>query len=605
MKNAQTFTALVAIVVFCSLPAFSGNLEPLTVSPGATDRVTGVEVRCPTFSWQAVPGAVGYEVVAYELPPQAELAAWSLDEAVEVLFVELPVGVTGWTPSVEDGLVRGADHVWFVRGVFGDRVADATPWSQARFFRVVGGVDQRGLATPSIRGAISDSDADSDAGEAQTRGVTAEQSRSAIAKRVGEKRAKDVGTAMAAIRGEMSDVTGETYGVVGTSNSPDGAGLGAVNTAGGPDLVLDGVEDGQTDLDVSQWGIDRASPTPQTFDLKNSGGGGMTLWVDGEVAVTTATDQDTLGGLSCDQWQVAKWDGGNWVCREDWDTLYGLSCAGSEIAKWNGSDWVCALDDDTDTTYSAGAGLHLSGTEFRSRGSGYEHMVVVATDGGDFDNIQEAIDNITGASASHPFLVWVGPGVFSGPVRLKAHVHLQGAGRGATVIASTAGASFFPPDEATLVLASDSSVRDLAVENHATTGSYGTALLAPAGTTNAEVAALAVSSLGTGVGNFAGFVHGTGTEVLVEDTVFTAENGTENTGFHAREEASLFMRDVTIVARGGATANGVVGIGPATILKAYDLQVTSENGSSFVYGLDLRDGVTTALIGGTTNFQFL
>jgi len=68
MKNAQTFAALLAIVVFCSLPSFGGSLEPLTVSPGATDRITGVEVRCPTFSWQAVPGALGYEVVVYELP---------------------------------------------------------------------------------------------------------------------------------------------------------------------------------------------------------------------------------------------------------------------------------------------------------------------------------------------------------------------------------------------------------------------------------------------------------------------------------------------------------------------------------------------------------
>ncbi len=104
-------------------------------------------MRCPTFSWQAVPGAVGYEVVVYELPPQTDLAAWSLDEAVEVLFVELPVGVTAWTPSLESGLARGADHVWFVRGVFGDfglDEVDATEWSVARFFRVAGAVPQAG-----------------------------------------------------------------------------------------------------------------------------------------------------------------------------------------------------------------------------------------------------------------------------------------------------------------------------------------------------------------------------------------------------------------------------------------------------------------------------
>ncbi|MBN1642164.1 MAG: hypothetical protein JXA09_13095, partial [Anaerolineae bacterium] len=43
-----------------------------------------------------------------------------------------------------------------------------------------------------------------------------------------------------------------------------------------------------------------------------------------------------------------------------------LSCAAGEVAKWDGGagQWACAPDDDTDTTYSAGAGLRLDGTRF-------------------------------------------------------------------------------------------------------------------------------------------------------------------------------------------------------------------------------------------------
>jgi hypothetical protein len=74
MKNAQTLTALLAIGALCSFPVFGESPEPLTVSPGATDRVTGVEARCPTFSWQAVPGAVGYEVVVYEMRDRRDTA---------------------------------------------------------------------------------------------------------------------------------------------------------------------------------------------------------------------------------------------------------------------------------------------------------------------------------------------------------------------------------------------------------------------------------------------------------------------------------------------------------------------------------------------------
>ena len=46
----------------------------------------------------------------------------------------------------------------------------------------------------------------------------------------------------------------------------------------------------------------------------------------------------------------------------DNDALGGLSCANNQVAKWNGTAWVCAADQDT--TYSAGAGLNLSGSTF-------------------------------------------------------------------------------------------------------------------------------------------------------------------------------------------------------------------------------------------------
>ncbi len=394
MKNAQTLTALLAIVALCSVPVFGENLEPLTVSPGATDRVTGVEVRCPTFSWQAVNTAVGYEVVVYELPPQADLAAWTLDDAVEVLFVELPSGVTAWTPSLESGLARGADHVWFVRGVIADaglEEVDSTEWSVARFFRVAGGVQTRNERVTQERVA----DPGTGLGTMRARsGITeAGASRSAMAKRVGEENTKDVGTAMAAIRGEMPDATGETYGVVGTSNSADGAGLGAVNTAGGPDLVLDGVEDGETDLDVYQWGIDRASAGVESFGFSNSISGSLDVWIQGNVdayalfgdgAGVTDVDAETLDGIdSADFSPLTHLHDGRYFTETElntsggggsvhWDnlgavptglgdgdddTIYTSSppitisatnialspsfCTGNGVIRWTGSSWAC------------------------------------------------------------------------------------------------------------------------------------------------------------------------------------------------------------------------------------------------------------------------
>ena len=46
----------------------------------------------------------------------------------------------------------------------------------------------------------------------------------------------------------------------------------------------------------------------------------------------------------------------------DQDTLGSLSCSSGQVPKWNGSAWACGAD--ADTTYSAGTGLNLAGTQF-------------------------------------------------------------------------------------------------------------------------------------------------------------------------------------------------------------------------------------------------
>ena len=68
-------------------------------------------------------------------------------------------------------------------------------------------------------------------------------------------------------------MAGETYGVVGVSASPDGAGIGAANTAGGADLVLDGAADGAVDTVLRESGIYRTSASKQVFNLANPGAG--------------------------------------------------------------------------------------------------------------------------------------------------------------------------------------------------------------------------------------------------------------------------------------------------------------------------------------------
>ena len=104
-------------------------------------------------------------------------------------------------------------------------------------------------------------------------------------------------------------------------------------------------------------------------------------------AIGNLTDVDTAGSTNG---QVLKFDGTNWVPGADSDTTYtagtGLSLAGTtftldahlddlsdvdtisattgQVLKYDGTGWVAADDADTDTTYTAGTGITLNGTEF-------------------------------------------------------------------------------------------------------------------------------------------------------------------------------------------------------------------------------------------------
>jgi hypothetical protein len=276
---------------------------PEGVSPGAVDRIVEVEGRCPSFYWSGVPGAMAYELVVYRLPEKSaasDAATIELSRSDEVLYARLPGGATAWQPELDQSLEPGATYVWFVRAIANADTGEVSEWSAGRYFEVA--------AAPSAReveralqvlgrwqaangdGALTPSSAAAPAVAAAPAAAAAAVADSGAG--AGASGPKSVPTATAAIRGSSPDTTGETYGVVGISASPDGAGVAAANTAGGPDLVLDGSLDGVSDAHLSEQGIDRPSGSAQTFSFSNTGGGGMVLDVEGVEVTTTDSDLD-------------------------------------------------------------------------------------------------------------------------------------------------------------------------------------------------------------------------------------------------------------------------------------------------------------------------
>jgi hypothetical protein len=239
-------------------------------------------------------------------------------------------------------------------------------------------------------------------------------------------------------------------------------------------------------------------------------------------------------------------------------------------------------------------GLHAS-----ELGTDYQNVVIVAQSGGDYTSVQAAIDSITDAAAGNPYLVWVAPGVYEEQVTMKPYVHLQGAGQEATVISSTASGSASPPTQATLVLASDTSLRDLTVGNSGAANST-VALLASPGIARTLVADVTARALGGAYSNYAIVLSGSGTGVTLQQVTALGENGsTYNCGLFNVDGAEATLRGGSFTGRGGTSAWGIYNDGSDTALEAESVTALAENGSYYNYGLWNRYSAEATLRGGS------
>ncbi len=304
MRELMRVTYYLGIVLLLgSLPAAAAD-TPQGVSPGGIDRIAPIQGPCPTFNWQAAADAAGYEVVVYRIGRPGEVdpdREPTLSEEERIMSLQLPAGVNGWTPAADECFQPDTCYAWFVRsleaGAGGALTAGA--WSRGRFFRTPAEPSPSDIARAALvlrryleRGGSLDALEEAGVTSAGDEGAPSTAIR-ARPRLVPAATAKSVTTGTTAIRGTISDVVGETYGVVGINSSSTGAGVGAANTSGGADLVLDGSAQAAVSALLTESTLNRPSGAAQTFNVRNSTGGGMTLQVDGVDVVTTLTDSDT------------------------------------------------------------------------------------------------------------------------------------------------------------------------------------------------------------------------------------------------------------------------------------------------------------------------
>lgn len=250
---------------------------------------------------------------------------------------------------------------------------------------------------------------------------------------------------------------------------------------------------------------------PMQFSLYNSSSGGTAVWAETHTSVTVGNGffSILLGGGACTagcpldantfnsatrylQTEVDLGSGFVTFPRQQLTAVpYAMQATVADTAPWSGLTGMPAgFADGIDDV-----------------GAAYEHVITVATAGGDYTSVAAALASITDSSSTNRYLVQVMPGVYTETnlVEVKAYVHLRGSGPNATVVTSSRTGGTPANSAATVDLLDNGRLSDITIRNTGT-GTFGIALYSAQTTRAAVVDNVVAEAIGTsGTGHYAAY----------------------------------------------------------------------------------------------------
>ncbi len=278
------------------------------------------------------------------------------------------------------------------------------------------------------------------------------------------------------------------------------------------------------------------------------------------------------------------------------DTAYlqrrvlGTCAAGNAIRVIN-ADGTVTCEADDDTTYTAGDGLELSGTQFRMKGTSYQNVVIVAKSGGDFTSIQAALDSITDAGTDNRYLVWVAPGTYNERVTMKPYVDIEGAGELVTKITYSGSTAL---NTGTVIGANDAELRHLTVEN---TGAAAYAIAIYNASASPRLTQITLIVQG-GTFNFGIYNYSSATPKLT-NVIVTATGGNYTYGMY-NSSSSPVLVNVEINATGATNNRGLYNDSGAPTLTNVTIEAGGGTDSRGVYNFNASPGIYSSVIKATT-----
>ena len=184
----------------------------------------------------------------------------------------------------------------------------------------------------------------------------------------------------------------------------------------------------------------------------------------------------------------------------------------------------------------------------------YANEVVVAKSGGDFTTIPAALNSITNASASNPYLIHVAPGIYDESINMKSYVDIEGAGEDATTITYVGSNPSTGSVTGTVNIADHTELRFLTVEN--TGGNFNAIPIYAACTGLARLTHVTLSASG-GSNYDSGLYSETGCALTLTDVNAKSLGVSSSTNLCIRMGEDASLTNVTATASGGDYADGI------------------------------------------------
>ncbi len=231
----------------------------------------------------------------------------------------------------------------------------------------------------------------------------------------------------------------------------------------------------------------------------------------------------------------------------------------------------------------------------------YSNVIIVAPSGGDFTSPRDAVNAITDATSTNPYLVKIMPGIYdigTSALVMKEYVDIEGSGEAVTRIQGSVDA----PSEDTGVIegASNAELRFLTVEST----NAGTTAIAMYIEDASTVLNNVTAVVNAGTNLFGIYAYGTSTAPFIRSSTVTVSGGVDATGIHIKS-GSATIENVSVTVSGGTDDRYGVYLDDATgVMNTISINVTggaSPRGIEFDFSDVTLMNVDVSSSGGSNN----